>query len=51
MSSLRHVKEPYRYEKRYLVGKIQPFLAKFLLLLYQVYLLVFARKLWCMNQE
>jgi hypothetical protein len=38
--------------KEILVGKIQlPFLAKFLLLRYQMCLLVIVRELWWMNQE
>jgi hypothetical protein len=42
---------PYVYEKRYIMGKIQPFLEKFLLLRYYVSLLVAARELWWMNQD
>jgi hypothetical protein len=33
---LRHVKYPYRYEKSYLVCKIQPFFAAFLMFCHKV---------------
>jgi hypothetical protein len=50
---LYHVKDPYKYEKRYLLRRqnSRPFLAKFLLLLYCVSMLVIAIQLWWMNQE
>jgi hypothetical protein len=48
---LRNIKDPYKHVKRYLVGKIHQFLAKFLLLRYWVPLLVTARKLWWMSEE
>jgi hypothetical protein len=50
---LYHVKDPYKYEKRYLLRRqnSRPFLAKFLLLLYWVSMLVIAIQLWWMNQE
>jgi hypothetical protein len=39
---LLHIKEPYRYEKRYLVGKTQPFLATFITFCYYLSLRVSA---------
>jgi hypothetical protein len=44
------LKNPYRYENKYFVGK-QPFFANFILLRYQMTLLVIARELWWMNQK
>jgi hypothetical protein len=49
---LRHVKEPYKYEEKYFLGKIHGhFSPSFSLLCYYVPVLVIARGLQLMGQK